>query len=119
MSDYRRLFLLFALASALMILTAGLAAAHPPKGVRLSWDTAGELTVTVEHSVDNPEKHYVSRIVVYAGNKVAASKDYSSQSGAGGMSDVFPLGAMPSGTVLKAEAWCVIMGSASGSVVVP
>ena len=119
MSDYRRLILLYALAFALALLLVDPAAAHPPKTVHLSWNPAGDLTVTVEHAVDNSEKHYVDRIIVYADNKVAASRDYSSQSGVGGMADIFVLGAMPSGAVLKAEARCVIMGSTSGSFVIP
>jgi desulfoferrodoxin (superoxide reductase-like protein) len=80
---------------------------------------SGELTVTVEHSVDNPEKHYISKITVYADNKILVSKDYGSQTSTGVQTDTFSLGSLPSGTTLKVEAFCVIMGSATGATVVP
>ena len=100
-------------------LTAEAAYAHPPKGVALSWNPSGSLTVTVEHSVDNPAKHYINKIIIYADNKIVATRDYSSQPDAGGLTDTFALGAQPGGVTLKAEAFCVIMGSVSGSIVVP
>jgi desulfoferrodoxin (superoxide reductase-like protein) len=101
------------------MLTASAALAHPPKDVVLSWDPSGSLTVTVGHSVDNPEKHYINKIVIYADNKIVATRDYSSQPNAGGLTDTFAIGEQRSGVTLKAEAFCVIMGSVSGSIVVP
>jgi hypothetical protein len=98
---------------------AATAAAHPPKEVRLEWNPSGELAVIIAHSVDNPGKHYVYRIAVYVDNKMAATRDYQSQASADGLTDVFSLGPLPSGTNLKAEAYCVIMGSTVGSTVVP
>jgi hypothetical protein len=77
------------------------------------------LAVLVAHSVDNPGKHYIYRITVYVDNKMAATRDYQSQTSTDGLTDVFSLGALPSGANLKAEAYCVIMGSTVGSTVVP
>jgi hypothetical protein len=79
----------------------------------------GVLSVNVSHSVDNPGKHYIYRIVIYIDNKIAVSKDYKSQPGTDGLSDTFDIGAPPHGSVIKAEAFCVIMGSASASMTVP
>lgn len=95
------------------------ASAHPPKEVTLGWNPNGNLTVNVRHGVDDPEKHYIYRITVYVDNKVAATNDFKSQAGNDGLSVVIPIGPQPEGTNITAEAFCVIMGSAVGSLVVP
>jgi desulfoferrodoxin (superoxide reductase-like protein) len=98
---------------------AATASAHPPKSVSLSWNPNGRLAVNVDHSVNDPQKHYINKIIVYVNDKIVAQKEYSSQSSDAGQSDTFELGALPGGTNIKAEAFCVIMGSASGTTTVP
>jgi hypothetical protein len=102
-----------------VFLASGTALSHPPKEVNLQWNDAGTLVVKVVHGVDDPIKHYVYRITVYVDNKVVETRDYKSQTDAGGMTDTFSIGSLRSETNLKAEAFCVIMGSATGSMVVP
>jgi desulfoferrodoxin (superoxide reductase-like protein) len=105
--------------SFLMVMVfSGTAFSHPPKNVALSLN-GGVLTVNVSHSVDNPDKHYIYRIIIYRDNQIVASKEYTSQPSTDGMSDTFDIGASQPGSVIKAEAFCVIMGSASGSITVP
>ena len=101
------------------IVSAGSAFAHPPKSVTLSWNPSGALGVNVSHSVNDPVKHYVYRIIVYVNNNRVAQKEYNSQPNGDGLTDTFSLGALPSGTTIKAEAFCVIMGSTTGSLTVP
>ena len=103
----------------LFLLSTSLANAHPPKSVGLSWNPSGTLSVNVSHSVNDPVKHYVYRIIVYVNNGVAAQKEYNSQSNGDGLNDSFSLGALPSGTNIKVEAFCVIMGSTTASLTVP
>jgi hypothetical protein len=93
--------------------------AHPPKEVRLDLRPGGELTVSVAHTVDDPGKHYINRIVIYANNAIIATKEYQGQNGTDGLTDTFSIGEMSPGVNLKAEAFCVIMGSTTGSMVVP
>ncbi|MDR1019535.1 MAG: hypothetical protein LBL73_02155 [Synergistaceae bacterium] len=109
-----------ALALALLLLAArsGIASAHPPKEISLSWDPGGNLTVNVAHSVNDPQKHYVSKIIVYVNDKIVAQKEYASQTSGEALSDTFDLGALPAGTKVKAEAFCVIMGSVTGAITV-
>lgn len=103
----------------LFVLTfAAISAAHPPKAVNLSWGD-GALTVKVDHAVNDPQKHYVYKIVVYVDNQVATQKDYASQPDAAGLTDRFSLPSVKSGSTVKAEAFCVIMGSATGSIKIP
>jgi hypothetical protein len=110
---------LFWAALILVVFSSAAVFAHPPKEVSLELRPGGELVVRVAHTVDDPGKHYISRIVVYADNAIIATRDYKSQSGTGGLTDTFSIGAAASGVNLKAEAFCVIMGSASGSMVIP
>jgi hypothetical protein len=105
--------------SFLMVMVFSSAAfSHPPKNVTMSLN-GGVLSVNVSHSVDNPDKHYIYRITIYRDNNIVVSKDYNSQPGADDLSDTFDIGVSPQGSVIKAEAFCVIMGSASGSITVP
>jgi hypothetical protein len=93
--------------------------AHPPKEIRLDLRPGGELVVYAAHTVDDPQKHYIYRITVYANNDILVTREYKSQNGMDGLTVTFSVGTLPSGTNLKAEAFCVIMGSAAGSMTVP
>ena len=99
-----------------LVFASGIASAHPPKEISLSWDPGGRLTITVAHSVNDPQKHYVNKIIVYVNDKIAAQKEYTSQTSGEAQSDTFNLGALPVGTSVKAEAFCVIMGSVTGAI---
>ena len=106
------------LAICLALLIGGAAHAHPPKSVLLTLQ-GNSLTVDVEHGVNDPKKHYVYRIIVYVNDKVAAQKEYTAQQSPQGLKDAFNLGSVPSGANIKAEAFCVIMGSTTGSMTAP
>lgn len=97
---------------------AGVALAHPPVRVDLSYD-GSKLNVTVVHPVSDPARHYVSRISVFVGGKLVQQREYREQSGADGLHDVIPLGGIASGSEIKVVAACSIMGTASGVLVVP
>jgi desulfoferrodoxin (superoxide reductase-like protein) len=111
----------FAVCLALLIASAlaTAASAQPPREVSLSIGSDGLLTVKVDHSVNDPQKHFINRIMVYVNDKIAAQREYSSQSSAASHEDTFQLGAQPTGATIKVEAYCVIMGSASASIKVP
>jgi desulfoferrodoxin (superoxide reductase-like protein) len=95
------------------------AAAHPPKDISLSLDSNGILTVRVIHSVNDPQKHYIKKIIVYVNNDIAAQKEYSSQPNGDGLTDTFKIGPQASGANIKVEAQCVIMGLAEKSITSP
>ena len=102
-----------------VMLCASAAFAHPPKDVTLSWDASGALTVRAAHNVEDPGKHFISKVMVFVNDKIAVQKEYSSQQSADGFADTFSLGAQPSGTKISVEAFCVIMGSKTASLVTP
>lgn len=106
------------LALCLTFLVGQAAHAHPPKSVSLSLQ-GSTLTVKVEHGVNDPKKHYVYRIIVYVNDKVAAQKEYTAQQSPQSLSDTFSLANAPAGANIKAEAFCVIMGSTTGSMKAP
>ena len=116
MSNTKRIFVSALLS---LMLFASSALAHPPKDVSLGWDASGVLTVKAEHKVEDPGKHYISKVIVFVNDKIAAQKEYSSQQSADGFSDTFSLGAQQPGTKISAEVFCVIMGSKSASIVTP
>jgi desulfoferrodoxin (superoxide reductase-like protein) len=95
------------------------AGAHPPKDVSISFNPNGNLTVKVDHSVNDPQKHYINKIIVYINNNIAIQKDYSSQTDGEGLTDTFSIGPQAPGTNIKVEAYCVIMGSAEKSITLP
>jgi hypothetical protein len=95
------------------------AAAHPPKDISISLNPNGNLTVKVSHSVNDPLKHYIKKIIIYVNNNIAIQKEYSSQTDDDGLTDTFSLGPQASGSNIKVEAQCVIMGSAESSTTFP
>lgn len=111
--------ILLAVFTLALLCVAAVAFAHPPKAVNLSWNPNGTLTVTVDHPVNDPQKHYINKVIVYVNDKIATQKEYQTQASAEGFTDTFQLGTQPSGTKLKAEAFCIIMGSGTGSITVP
>ena len=61
---------ILAITALIMLLSAGQVFAHPPTSPAISWDKASEtLTVTAEHSVNDPQKHYILTLTVFEGNK--------------------------------------------------
>lgn len=105
---------------AVSILCAATAAfAHPPRAVNLTWNRNGTLAVSVEHPVNDPEKHFINKIVVYVDDGIAAQKEYQTQGNAQALADSFQLGALPPGTTVKVEAFCIIMGSLTNSLTIP
>jgi hypothetical protein len=98
---------------------ASSALAHPPQQVQLSFVAPGTLTVKVVHPVNDPAKHYISKIVVTVNGKVTADRTYSGQGSPDGMSETFSLGSVPRGATIRAEATCSIVGSAAGQITVP
>ncbi|MDR3165618.1 MAG: hypothetical protein LBU13_08575 [Synergistaceae bacterium] len=118
MKNVKRLSVEIFISFLLVTAFSGPAFSHPPKDVTMSLK-GGMLSVNVSHSVDNPDKHYIYKITIYKDNKIVLSKDYKSQTSADGLSDTFDIGTPQQGSVIKAEAFCVIMGSVSGSITAP
>ena len=80
--------LIYAITALLILVSAGASFAHPPKNVNAVWDKASEtLTVTSEHSVNDPVKHYILTLTVFEGNKQLLLNQYDKQGQPNGFSD--------------------------------
>lgn len=103
-----------------MALSVVPALAHPPKNLSASWDAAGKrLTVTADHSVNDASKHFILGVTIFEGNKQVLQKQYTNQSSADGFRDSFVLEGITSGTKIRIQIVCNIMGSAERELVIP
>lgn len=108
------------LALVIILITAAAAFAHPPKSISASWDASTNiLNVTAQHSVNDPAKHYVLSLTIFEGNKQLIQKQYTSQSSADQFRDSVALDGFTSGTVIRIQAVCNIMGSAEREFTIP
>lgn len=106
-----------ALFAALLTMSAGAAAAHPPTDIAAAWNKAdGTLSISASHQVNDNTKHYIMTLVVMDGNKQLLMKKYTQQAGLSGFSDKVQLSGVKPGTKLTIELTCNIMGSASKEI---
>lgn len=99
-----------------IVITVSAALAHPPKELAIEWDPSGVLNVTVSHAVNDSSKHYVYQVSVFVDGTLVENREYTAQSSPEGHTDSFAIGAQQPGSVIRAEAFCVIMGSSSASI---
>lgn len=92
------------------------AAAHSPTSMEIQYDTGTEtLTVTITHTVDNANDHYIERVEIRKNGELVTSKDYTSQPSESKFSYSYEVTAS-TGDSLEAEAICNRFGSISKSV---
>ena len=104
----------------IVVFTADAAFAHPPKDIVVSWDKGNEiLTVLANHNVNDPAKHYILSMTIFDGNKQLLLKQYTSQTSAEHFKDSVVLKGLPSGTKLRVQLVCNIMGSEETTFIVP
>jgi hypothetical protein len=113
-------FLIYVIAMVLIVASAGTVFAHPPKNASIAWDKALEtLTVTADHNVNDPAKHYVLTLTVFEGNKQLLLKQYDKQNSPVGFSDSVMLQGLKSGSVVRVQLVCNIMGSTEAEIKIP
>jgi len=97
----------------------GIAAAHPPKEVTLSYDPpSGNLQVTILHSSLFPNNHYIKRVEVSVNGKALNSFDYKSQPDQPSFTYTYPI-KVTAGDALEASAFCSLFGSKTGLLTIP
>ena len=112
--------LIYTITALLILVSASISFAHPPKNVNAVWDKATEtLTVTTEHSVNDPVKHYILTLTVFEGNKQLLLKQYDKQGDPGGFSDRVILKGLKSGSHVRVQLVCNIMGSTESEITIP
>ena len=112
--------MIYVVAMLLVIASAGTVFAHPPKNASIAWDKATEtLTVTADHNVNDPAKHYVLTLTVFEGNKQLLLKQYDKQNSPVGFSDSVMLQGLKAGSVVRVQLVCNIMGSTEAEIKIP
>ena len=109
----------FALAAVLFIVLSSMpVVAHSPQSMTLdyNWDTQ-TLSVTISHSVSDPNSHYIENITVYKNDVKVASEAYTSQGSTSGASDTFNIAAVD-GDVLRVWANCSVSGFIQDSITI-
>lgn len=110
--DMKKSLALFGLISlcALFAFSVLPVSAHPPSNMTLLYETNTQvLSVTVFHSVADPNTHYIEYVVVNRNGAFAIDRNYTSQTSASAFVDVFTVDA-DDGDVLQVTAICSISG---------
>lgn len=103
----------------LLFTVSGHVSAHSPSGMDIRYDsTAGSLTVTLTHIVDNPGVHYVNEVEVTRKGEILQRVSYSSQPSRDTFSYRYPL-VLSAGDTVRVTARCNIGGSMSNEYTLP
>lgn len=112
--------LIYTITALLILVSASISFAHPPKNVNAVWDNASEtLTVTAEHNVNDPVKHYILTLTIFEGNKQLLLKQYDKQGEPGNFTDSVILKGLEPGSVIRVQLLCNIMGSIESEITIP
>jgi len=106
-------------AAALLIVLSSLpVVAHTPTSMTLeyNWDTQ-VLSVTISHSVSDPNTHHIENITVYKNDVKVDSKTYTSQESTTSASDDFNIAAVD-GDILRVWAECSQGGTIQRTITV-
>ncbi|MFX0045709.1 MAG: hypothetical protein ACFE8Z_07665 [Candidatus Hermodarchaeota archaeon] len=91
-------------------------AAHAPSNMTLLYDwNSQELTVTISHSVADPNTHYIENITVFKNDVKFTSSLYTSQESSSTASDTFIVPATD-GDVLRVWVECVLGGARESTI---
>lgn len=94
----------------------GIALAHPPVSIDVALQPEGKLRIQVSHTVNDPAKHFINRIVITRDGKVLAEQSFVRQTGKTGLEVEIPVTGLSKGQTIQVEADCNIFGSLKKSV---
>jgi desulfoferrodoxin (superoxide reductase-like protein) len=89
----------------------GISAAHPPVSMDVALQPEGKLRVQVSHTVNDPAKHFINRIVVMKDGKVIAEQGFGQQADKTGQDVEIAVTGLAKGQTIQVEADCNIFGS--------
>ncbi len=103
----------------LLLFIAVALVAHPPKAIELNYNAeTAALTVTVQHKVSDPGKHFIQRIEVYSGKELLAEKIFERQESEASQGELFLFIDKPleRGTAVTVVAHCNLSGKKSADL---
>jgi hypothetical protein len=102
----------------LIVLSPRPVVAHSPSSMTLgyNWDTQ-ILSVTISHTVTDPNSHYIQNITVYKNDVIVDSRLYTSQESTTSASDTFNIAAVD-GDILRVWAECSQVGTIEDTITV-
>lgn len=89
----------------------GIALAHPPVSLDVVLQPEGKLRIQVSHTVNDPAKHFINRVVITRDGKVLAEKGFGDQTDRTGLGVEIPVPGLAKGQTIQVEADCNIFGS--------
>jgi hypothetical protein len=94
-----------------LILVAGVASAHPPSAIKLTYDSNScLLQVTVLHDTKKPDEHYIKMVLVRINGKDAVKQAYLKQTDALKRVASYLIEDVKPGDVITATGECNIFG---------
>ncbi len=103
----------------LLCVMTGIATAHSPSRVQLSYsEQTGEVVMTVTHVVDDPATHFVRKAEIRKNGETVISETYTGQPSKDTFTYRYPLILSP-GDEIVATAECNIGGSATARFIMP
>jgi hypothetical protein len=103
----------------LFMALTGVASAHPPATLQLSYsEQTGEVLLTVTHLVEDPATHFIRQAEVRKNGVTVISEKYTSQPSLGTFTNRYPVPLNP-GDEVVATAECNIGGSATARFIMP
>ncbi|MFW9965970.1 MAG: hypothetical protein ACFFEA_02360 [Candidatus Thorarchaeota archaeon] len=102
----------------LIVLSPRPVVAHTPQSMTLgyNWDTQ-TLSVTISHTVTDPNSHYIQNMTIYKNDVKVDSRLYTSQESTTSASDNFNIAAVD-GDVIRVWAECSQVGTIEDTVTV-
>lgn len=101
----------------LLVAFAGLA--HPPKEVVIKYEAqTGELKVVAEHSVKNPQEHYIKSAAIFVNGKKKTVIKAKNQATNNEAFFTYQVGSLKTGDVVKVFAKCNKPGGRSSEIVI-
>lgn len=89
----------------------GIASAHPPASLEATLQPDGKLQLVVSHTVNDPLKHFINRVVISSDGRVIAEEKFNKQTDKAGLVVEITAAGLSKGQTVQIEADCNIFGS--------
>ncbi len=96
---------------AVMMLMAVPLTGHPPKNIELDYDAeTGMLSVEIAHSVNDPVKHFINKVVVELDGKRHVEQYFKKQADGENQRAIYKIIDAEEGSTLTVIAYCNVSG---------